>query len=375
DFVHVIEEDPVNEDLLFVGTDVGAYASTDRGRSWQRFMNGLPTVPVHDLEVHPRDKELVAGTHGRSIWVVDIAPLQGMSDAVVAEGALFEPGPAFQFGYPAHGGESYGQQHWGRPSPGSVATVSYYLTAEQVESLSEAVADEAEAGEAEAGEEGGSPGGAGRERGPQVEITVIGSDGETFATIQGPADEGLNRLTWDMRGEAPEAAGPGPYQARQRAEIAERAVAVRDSLVDADWNEQFLDRMIGMFTGEADMSQLAAMFGGGGAPSGDPESFRERPGESPPGGGGGFNFGQMRELAELLVPGAGMSQLSRMFRGGGGGRQAPLAEPGAYTLRMTVGDETLSTRLEIDRIGELTGENSPFEEEWARLLERLGRMR
>src|SRR5690606_16345627 len=68
DYVHVIREDPVNANLLFVGTDVGAYVSLNRGVTWQRFMNGLPAVPVHDLQIHPRDRELIAGTHGRSIW-------------------------------------------------------------------------------------------------------------------------------------------------------------------------------------------------------------------------------------------------------------------------------------------------------------------
>ena len=84
DFVHVIREDPTNRNLLFVGTDVGAYVSLNRGKSWQRFMTGLPTVPVHDLKIHPRDHELIAGTHGRSIWIVDIAPLQQLSDSAIA---------------------------------------------------------------------------------------------------------------------------------------------------------------------------------------------------------------------------------------------------------------------------------------------------
>ena len=76
---------------MFVGTDVGAYVSLDRGKSWQRFMTGLPTVPVHDLKIHPRDRELIAGTHGRSIWIVDIAPLQQLSDDVMrATAYLFE---------------------------------------------------------------------------------------------------------------------------------------------------------------------------------------------------------------------------------------------------------------------------------------------
>lgn len=373
DFVHVIEEDPENENLLFVGTDVGAYASADRGATWTRFMNGLPSVPVHDLEVHPRDKELVAGTHGRSIWVVDIAPLQGLTDAIVADGGMLTPKPAFQFGYPARGGESYGQQHWGRPSPGSIAEISYWLTDEQVEALTEESEDDPGAGAGQGsarGPGGGSAMAARGARGPQIEISVTGPDGAGFGTFSGPAAVGLNRATWDMRGARAEADGPSPYEARQRADVAARAEAVRDSLVTEGWNEMMLGRMIGMFTGEMSRQQMFSMFGGGGGGGGDPEAFRERPGESPPGGGGGMNFGQMRELADILMPGAGMGQLMRMFGGGGGGGEAPLADPGSYTLSMTVAGETFSTELTIARVGELTGENSPFESELDRLLRR-----
>ena len=74
-----------------------------------------------------------------------------------------------------------------------------------------------------------------------------------------------------------------------------------------------------------------------------------------------MNYGQLRELADVLVPGAGMGQLMRMFFSGGGG-EAPLAEPGTYTLSMEVGGETRTTELVVERVGELTGENSPFAE-------------
>ena len=77
--VNVIKEDPVNEDLLYVGTDNGAYVSFDRGSSWNAFSKGLPSVAYHDLVIQERDKHLLLGTHGRSIYVADIAPLQKMS--------------------------------------------------------------------------------------------------------------------------------------------------------------------------------------------------------------------------------------------------------------------------------------------------------
>ena len=74
--VNAFAEDPVNENLLFVGTDNGLYASFDRGESWELFQNGIPNVAVHDLVIQPEAKHLLAGTHGRSIYKADIGALQ-----------------------------------------------------------------------------------------------------------------------------------------------------------------------------------------------------------------------------------------------------------------------------------------------------------
>ena len=85
--VNVIKEDPVNADVLYVGSNRGVYTSLDRGASWQALPGGLPNVPVHDLVVHPRDRELVAGTHGRSVWVIDALPIQDLTAEVRAKAA------------------------------------------------------------------------------------------------------------------------------------------------------------------------------------------------------------------------------------------------------------------------------------------------
>ena len=99
DFVHVIREDPNNRDVLFVGTSISVYASIDRGKTWNKFAANFPSVPVYDLQIHPRDRELIAATHGRGIWIADIAPLSQMNTQVVAKAIhLFEPKPAFQWG-------------------------------------------------------------------------------------------------------------------------------------------------------------------------------------------------------------------------------------------------------------------------------------
>ena len=75
--VYVIKEDPIDKNLLFVGTEKSVYFSTNRGLSWEKLGNNLPTVAIHDLVIHPRDGDLVVGTHGRSIWILDdISPLR-----------------------------------------------------------------------------------------------------------------------------------------------------------------------------------------------------------------------------------------------------------------------------------------------------------
>jgi photosystem II stability/assembly factor-like uncharacterized protein len=90
--VYVVKEDLRNPDLLFSGTEFGLYTSLDAGRSWHRLMNGFPTVAVHDLVVHPLYNDLIAATHGRSIWILDdISPLQELRGGVPsADAHLFE---------------------------------------------------------------------------------------------------------------------------------------------------------------------------------------------------------------------------------------------------------------------------------------------
>jgi photosystem II stability/assembly factor-like uncharacterized protein len=70
--VNVVREDPVDPDILYIGTDLGVFVSLDRGTSWHSMSATLPTTPVHDLVIHPRDGEIVVGTHGRSVWVAEL---------------------------------------------------------------------------------------------------------------------------------------------------------------------------------------------------------------------------------------------------------------------------------------------------------------
>lgn len=89
--VNVIREDPKNENILYVGTDNGAYVTFNQGDSWEAFSKGLPAVAVHDLVIHPEANDLILGTHGRSLYTVNIEPLQAITEALLAKNAHVFP--------------------------------------------------------------------------------------------------------------------------------------------------------------------------------------------------------------------------------------------------------------------------------------------
>jgi photosystem II stability/assembly factor-like uncharacterized protein len=89
--INVIREDRENPNLLFVGTDFGVHASLDGGKTWLRMKNGMTTNPVHDLAIHPREQELVVGTHGRGMYIADVSGLQALTPAALGADAHLAP--------------------------------------------------------------------------------------------------------------------------------------------------------------------------------------------------------------------------------------------------------------------------------------------
>jgi len=90
--INVVREHHRNPDLLFVGTEFQVWVSADRGGSWASMKNDMPTQPVHDLQIHPRENDLIVATHGRGIYIADIAPLAQLTPEVMASDAhLFTP--------------------------------------------------------------------------------------------------------------------------------------------------------------------------------------------------------------------------------------------------------------------------------------------
>lgn len=128
--VYTLVEDHVNKNLLFAGTEFGAFMSTDGGISWSKFMNNLPPVAVHDLVIHPRDNALVAGTHGRSIWIVDdLSPLQsGATDTKNLK--LFKPELATKW-LPLNNGRRQNYFKFRGENPKSGAAINYSLAKDQ----------------------------------------------------------------------------------------------------------------------------------------------------------------------------------------------------------------------------------------------------
>lgn len=342
DFVHVIREDPYNARLLFLGTDVGAYVSTDRGGSWQKFMTGLPTVPVHDLKIHPREHELIAATHGRSIWIVDVAPLeQMMTDGMRTRTvALYAPTMAHEYGEAPIEGQATGHKLFEGPSPAYGADIWYRL-------------------------DSGTP----RD---QVRILISDAKGDSVRTLVGPGGPGLHKVTWDFRGHAPKAVALSPAGVRDSILQARRIAFVLDSLDNTGTvPKETLDR-IRAATAGGTLQGLAQLFGGGGGGGGfggrsRAGVFSPRPGEGPLPRGGAAAAGQTEGASEgaAAVDQGLLGQLVQLFRipgsggpGGGGfsslfggGRGAiPVVDAGDYVITLNVGGRQLRQTLHVARL-------------------------
>lgn len=81
--VNTVREDPENENILYVGTDMGVYVTMDAGLTWEAYGTGIPNAPIHDLLIHEREKEMIVATHSRSAWVVDVKPIQELTKEIM----------------------------------------------------------------------------------------------------------------------------------------------------------------------------------------------------------------------------------------------------------------------------------------------------
>lgn len=172
-YAHVVKEDLVNRDLLFVGTELGLWISLDGGGQWAQYTGGqFPNVAVRDLAIHPRDRDLVIATHGRGIWIIDdITPLRALTPETMAkEAAFIDERPTVQR-LPAGGGWVNGDASFAGANPTDEAVITYYQQKRHIFG--------------------------------DLKIEVFDQDGKLLSTVPSSKRRGLNRATWSMRLKAP----------------------------------------------------------------------------------------------------------------------------------------------------------------------------
>ncbi len=175
-FVLTLEEDPTNPDLLFAGTEFGLYLSLDRGDSWMLWTHGMPPAPVRSLVIHPRDHDLVVGTHGRAIHILDdIRPLRAVAeDAGILRSPvhLFDPPPAYLRGVAAVDGYHFAADAMFQGQTREAGALLTYALGR-----------------------GSQVGG--------VDVEILDPGGRLLRSLDGPGGEGIHRIVWDLREEAP----------------------------------------------------------------------------------------------------------------------------------------------------------------------------
>jgi photosystem II stability/assembly factor-like uncharacterized protein len=204
-WVNVVLEHPRNPELLFAGTETGLFVSFDRGASFARMTGNFPTVPVDDLAIHPRENDLVVGTHGRAFYILDDVEALERHRPGGDSIELFDVRKATVFLPWKH--ESYGaQRQFVGENPPFGALVTYRL----------------------AGASG------------DVSIRIEDSDGNPVRTLSGPSGDGFHRVVWDLRTESPEGVrrGRGPHvpPGRYRVELSvgsERRETTVDVAIDS----------------------------------------------------------------------------------------------------------------------------------------------
>lgn len=205
--VNVIREHHKNADLLFAGTEYGAYVSFDRGANWSKIKNGLPTVPVDDIVIHPRDNDLIFGTHGRSIWILDdINSLEGMN-ATVAQSDLhlFDLSKSYMWRVAGRTtSASTGHKLFNGGNPPNGVIIDYYLKSKIEGAPAQAAAPAGGGGQGGGGGRGqGGQGAAGQGQRSPVQVLILDGSGRTIRTINGTGNAGINRVIWDFRMTSP----------------------------------------------------------------------------------------------------------------------------------------------------------------------------
>jgi len=172
-YAHVIKEDVVKRDLLFLGTEFGLWVSVDGGKAWAQFKGShFPTVAVRDLAIQPRDNELVLATHGRGLWIVDdITPWRALTPDVLNQEVAFVQAKPVQQRIEGRGGWSNGDAVFIGDNPPDAAAIVYYQKSRHLYG--------------------------------KLKIEVLDASGRVIDELPASKRSGLNRVTWSMREKPP----------------------------------------------------------------------------------------------------------------------------------------------------------------------------
>jgi photosystem II stability/assembly factor-like uncharacterized protein len=172
-YAHVIKEDTVRSNLLFLGTEFGLWISPDGGKHWAQYKgHEFPDVAVRDILVHPRESDLVVATHGRGIWIVDdITPLRNLTPEVMTKEAVFLEAKPAQQRLPANGGWGEGSAVFTGPNPPDAALITYYQSKRHIFG--------------------------------KMKLEILDSQGKVVDTLPPNSRRGISRVEWPMRLKAP----------------------------------------------------------------------------------------------------------------------------------------------------------------------------
>ncbi len=284
--MYVIREDLKNKNLLFAGSEFTCFVSVNGGAEWNRFMENMPTVAFHDLVIHPRDNDLIAGTHGRSIWIADdITPLQQFTEEVQNSPAfIFDNRPITLWEDASRGGVR-GHMFYAGENPPYIpkranivrakltngGLINYYLKSK-----------------------------------PESDVVFEISDitGERKRIIKVNGEPGINRLAWDLRFD------PTAEQIRQRVSELESVIERLPQLVNLNREQKnFLNQVKKDLVSIKNMREINMLRG------------------------------------RLMNRFRDVSSLRRSFSTRG--VRGPAAGPGVYVIKMTVDGKVYSNKITV----------------------------
>ena len=168
-YTRCVKEDPVKEGLLYLGTENKLYVSFNDGENWQEMMSNLPHAPMYWIDIQEHFNDLVLGTYGRGIWILDdISPLQQMDENIVKKDIhLFDIKPSYRFHNVTSSLQMFPEASTGADPPNG-ASINYWLKESQ----------------------------------QNIKIIITDSNSDTIKTINEKGSKGINRLWWDFKGES-----------------------------------------------------------------------------------------------------------------------------------------------------------------------------